>query len=333
MMDTLFFVIEALVKNIVVIAVLMGFVAYVTLIERRVLGRIQIRRGPNRVGWFGLLQPIADGIKSFTKEDIIPANADKPLFVIAPMISLFGILCIFSVIPFGGTVHLFGRAIKLVIGDVDTGLLLVFAFATIAEYGVVLGGWSSGNKYGVLGSLRAAAQMISYEVSLGLILMGALILAGSLRLTDIVEAQRHLWFICYQPVAFILYLVAGLAEMNRTPFDMPEAESELACGFNIEYSSMKFATFYISEYAHMVAVSAVAVTIFLGGWLVPFCAPPGFGPLWFFIKVCVLVFVFIWERATFPRLRYDQIMQFGWKVLLPLALANTAVTAAVVALR
>ena len=333
MMETLFFLIEALVKTIVVIVVLMGFVAYLTLAERKVLGRLQIRFGPNRVGPFGLLQPIADGIKSFTKEDIIPANADKPLFVLAPMIVLFAALCMFAVIPFGGTVHLFGRAVKLVIGDIDMGLLYVFAFATLGEYGIVLGGWSSGNKYGVLGSLRAAAQMISYEVSLGLIVMGTVILAGSLRLTDIVEAQRHMWFVVYQPFAFFLYLVAGLAEINRTPFDMPEAESELACGFNIEYSSMKFALFFMAEYAHMVAVAALATTLFLGGWLGPFPSVAGLGPFWFFIKVCVLVFFFIWERGTFPRLRYDQIMQFGWKVLFPLALANVVVTALVVALR
>jgi NADH-quinone oxidoreductase subunit H len=226
-----------------------------------------------------------------------------------------------------------GRAIKLVVGDIDIGLLYVFAFATLGEYGVVLGGWSSGNKYGVLGSLRAAAQMISYEVSLGLIVMGAIILAGSLNLSTIVEAQRPMWFVVYQPFAFILYLVAGLAEINRTPFDMPEAESELACGFNIEYSSMKFALFFMAEYAHMVAVAALATTLFLGGWLGPFPPIPGLGPLWFFLKVCVLVFFFIWERGTFPRLRYDHIMHFGWKVLFPLALANLVVTALVVALR
>jgi NADH-quinone oxidoreductase subunit H len=333
MMETLFFPIEALVKTIVVVSVLMGFVAYLTLAERKVLGRLQVRFGPNRVGPYGLLQPIADGIKAFTKEDIIPANADKPLFVLAPMIAMFSALSLFAVIPFGGTVHLFGRAVKLVIADVDIGLLYVFAFATLGEYGIVLGGWSSGNKYGVLGSLRAAAQMISYEVSLGLIVMGTLILAGSLRLTDIVEAQAHMWFVVYQPFAFFLYLVAGLAEINRTPFDMPEAESELACGFNIEYSSMKFALFFMAEYTHMVAVAALATTLFLGGWLGPLPTVPGLGPLWFFIKVCVLVFFFIWERGTFPRLRYDQIMQFGWKVLFPLALANTVVTALVVALR
>jgi NADH-quinone oxidoreductase subunit H len=334
MMDTLFFLIEALVKTVVVISVLMGFVAYLTLAERKILGRLQVRFGPNRVGPYGLLQPIADGIKSFTKEDIIPANADKPLFVLAPMIALFAALSMFAVIPFGGTVHLLGRAVKLVIGDVDIGLLYVFAFATLGEYGIVLGGWSSGNKYGVLGSLRAAAQMISYEVSLGLICMGTIMLAGSLRLTDIVQAQAHMWFVAYQPLAFFLYLVAGLAEINRTPFDMPEAESELACGFNIEYSSMKFALFFMAEYTHMVVIAAIATTLFLGGWLGPYSSSvPGLGPLWFFIKVCVLVFFFIWERGTFPRLRYDQIMQFGWKVLFPLALANTVVTALVVALR
>jgi NADH-quinone oxidoreductase subunit H len=334
MMEALFFLIEAVVKNLVVITVLMGFVAYLTLAERKVLGRLQIRFGPNRVGPFGLLQPIADGIKSFVKEDIVPTNADKPLFVMAPMIAIFSALCMFAVIPFGGTVHILGHAVKMVIGDVDIGLLYVFAFATVGEYGIVLGGWSSGNKYGVLGSLRAAAQMISYEVSLGLIVIGTLILAGSLRLTDIVEAQRGMWFIVYQPFAFVLYMIAGLAEINRTPFDMPEAESELACGFNIEYSSMKFALFFMAEYAHMVAVAGVATTLFLGGWLGPFSSTfPGLGPLWFFIKVCVLVFFFIWERGTFPRLRYDQIMQLGWKVLFPLALANVVVTALVVALR
>ena len=333
MMEMILFLIEALVKTIVVIAVLMGFVAYLTLAERKVLGRLQVRFGPNRVGPYGLLQPIADGIKAFTKEDIIPANADKPLFVLAPMIAMFSALSLFAVIPFGGTVHIFGRAVKLVIGDVDIGLLYVFAFATLGEYGIVLGGWSSGNKYGVLGSLRAAAQMISYEVSLGLIVMGTLILTGSLRLTEIVEAQRSMWFVVYQPFAFFLYLVAGLAEINRTPFDMPEAESELACGFNIEYSSMKFALFFMAEYAHMVAVAALATTLFLGGWLGPFPSIPGLGPLWFFIKVCAVVFFFIWERGTFPRLRYDQIMQFGWKVLFPIALANLVVTALVVALR
>jgi NADH-quinone oxidoreductase subunit H len=328
-MDTLFFLVESVVKCIVVIGCLLTFFAYLTLAERRLLGRIQIRRGPNRVGPFGLFQPIADGIKALTKEDMVPAQADKAVFVMGPMIAVFAALAMFAVIPFGGTVHILGRAVKLVIGDVDIGILFIFAFATLGEYGIVLGGWSSGSKYGVLGALRAAAQMISYETSLGLIVIGTVILAGSLRLTDIVEAQRHMWFIVYQPFAFLLYLVAGLAEINRTPFDMPESESELACGFNIEYSSMKFALYFMAEYVHMIVVASLVTTLFLGGWLGPFLP----GPLWFFIKVCAVIFFFIWERGTFPRLRYDQIMQFGWKILLPLALANVVVTALVVALR
>ena len=328
-METASFLLEAVIKIIVVFSVVMLFVAYLTLIERKFLGYIQVRLGPNRVGPFGLLQPIADGIKSFFKEDIIPFQADKPLFVMAPMICFFATLSMFAVIPFGDRVYLFGREIKLVIADVDIGLLYIFALGTLGEYGVVLGGWSSGNKYGVLGALRTAAQMISYEVALGLTLIGTIILAGSLRLTDIVEAQRNVWFIVYQPFAFILYIVAGLAEVNRTPFDMPESESELACGYNIEYSSMKFALFFMAEYAHIVVVAAVATTLFLGGWRGPFLP----GPVWFFIKVFLIVFFFIWERGTFPRFRYDHIMKLGWKVLFPLALLNVVVTAFIVALR
>ena len=331
-METLYFIAESLVKCLVVIVGLLLMVAYLTLFERKVLGHVQVRLGPNRVGPFGLLQPIADGIKSFTKEDLIPAAADKPLFVLAPMITIFAALSMFAVIPFGGTVTLAGREIKLVVGDINVGLLYVFAFATLGEYGIVLGGWSSGNKYGVLGSLRAAAQMISYEVSLALTVIGVIILAGSLRLGDIVAAQSTIWFIAYQPFAFILYMVAALAEINRTPFDMPEAESELACGFNIEYSSMKFALFFMGEYAHIITVAGLATTLFLGGWHGPGVATyPWLGPVWFLIKVVCIIFFFVWERGTFPRLRYDQIMKFGWKILFPLALANVVVTAFFVA--
>jgi NADH-quinone oxidoreductase subunit H len=325
--ETVYSLIEILVKCLVVIGGVLFIFAYLTLAERKILGRVQVRPGPNRVGPFGLLQPVADGIKAFVKEDLVPAAADKPVFVIAPVICVFSALSLFAVIPFGGTVHLLGREVKLVIADVDIGLLYIFAMASLGEYGIVLGGWSSGNKYGVLGSLRAAAQMISYEVSLGLIVIGVIILAGSMRLSEIVEAQRPVWFVVYQPLAFVLYIVAALAEINRTPFDMPEAESELACGFNIEYSSMKFALFFMAEYVHMVAVAALATTLFLGGWTGPYLP----GPVWFLIKVFALVFFFIWERGTFPRLRYDHIMQFGWKVLFPLALLNVVVTAFVVA--
>ncbi|MDI6776865.1 MAG: NADH-quinone oxidoreductase subunit NuoH [Syntrophales bacterium] len=328
-METTSFLLETVIKITVLFSVVMLFVAYLTLVERKVLGYLQVRLGPNRVGPFGLLQPIADGIKSFFKEDIIPFQADKPLYVMAPMICFIAAISMLAVIPFGDRVYLFGREIKLVIADVDIGILYIFALGTLGEYGVVLGGWSSGNKYGVLGALRAAAQMISYEVALGLTLIGVVILAGSLRLTDIVEAQRNVWFIVYQPFAFILYIVAGLAEVNRTPFDMPESESELACGYNIEYSSMKFALFFMAEYAHIVVVAAVAATLFLGGWMGPFLP----GPVWFFIKVFAIIFFFIWERGTFPRFRYDHIMQLGWKVLFPLALLNVVVTAFVVAIK
>ena len=328
-MEQLYFLLEIVIKNLVVVTILMLFVAYLTLVERKFLGYMQVRLGPNRVGWWGLLQPIADGIKSFVKEDIIPTNADKPIYVIAPMISFVTALAMFAVIPFGDRVTLFGREIKLVIADIDVGILYIFAMGTLGEYGIVLGGWSSNNKYGILGALRAAAQMISYEVALGLILIGTIILSGSLRLTEIVEAQRQGWFILYQPFAFLLYLVAGLAEINRTPFDMPESESELACGFNIEYSSMKFALFMIAEYAHLVTVAALTTTIFLGGWLGPVLP----GPLWFIIKVLFMVFLLIWIRGTYPRMRYDHIMKFGWKFLFPAALANVVITAFFVALR
>jgi NADH-quinone oxidoreductase subunit H len=249
--------------------------------------------------------------------------------VIAPIISFVAALSMFAVIPFGDSVTLFGREIKLVIADVDIGILYIFAMGTLGEYGIVLGGWSSGNKYAILGALRAAAQMISYEVALGLIVIGTIILSGSLRLTEIVEAQRDVWFIVYQPFAFLLYVVAALAEINRTPFDMPESESELACGFNIEYSSMKFALFMIAEYAHLVTVAALTTTLFLGGWLGPVLP----GPVWFILKTLLMIFIFIWIRGTYPRMRYDHIMKFGWKFLFPAALANVVITAFIVALR
>jgi NADH-quinone oxidoreductase subunit H len=328
-MEHLYFLIQTVIMILVVVTCLMLCVAYMTLLERKFLGYMQVRLGPNRVGYFGLLQPIADGIKSFVKEDIIPDNADKAVFVIAPMISFVTALSMFALIPFGESVTVFGREIKLVIADVDIGILYIFALGTLGEYGIVLGGWASGNKYGLLGALRAAAQMISYEVALGLIILGTIILAGSLRLTDIVEAQRDAWFIIYQPFAFLLYIVAALAEINRTPFDMPESESELACGYNIEYSSMKFALFMIAEYIHLVIVAALTTTLFLGGWLGPLLP----GPVWFFIKTLLLVFVFIWIRGTYPRMRYDHIMKFGWKFLFPAAILNVIVTALVVALR
>jgi NADH-quinone oxidoreductase subunit H len=324
-MESVYFLIGTVVKVVLVFGVLMGCVAYLTLAERKILGRIQVRYGPNRVLPFGLGQPIADGIKAFFKEDVVPARADKPLFVIAPMISITAAISLFAVIPFGGVIEFFGRSISLVIADLDIGLLYVFAVASLGEYGVVLGGWSSYNKYGLMGALRAAAQMISYELALALSVMGVLMISGTLNLVEIVEQQAG-WhwnvFYHFQFFPFLFYIVCALAEINRTPFDMPEAEAELACGFNIEYSSMKFALFFMAEYAHLVAVCAIATTLFLGGWDGPFNLPPALSWIWFAAKTGILIYFFIWQRATFPRLRYDQIMRFGWKFLLPLTLAN-----------
>lgn len=338
-MQLVYLLIEMIVKCVVVFGCLMLSVAYMTWLERKVLGHIQIRFGPNRCGPFGLLQPMADGIKAFFKEDLVPGRSDKAIFVIAPMIAISTAISIFAVVPFGNqfTLPWTNWVVKLRIADVDIGLLYVFGLASIGEFGIVLGGWSSGNKYGLTGSLRAAAQMISYEVALGLSIIGVIILSQSLRLTEIVNLQAGgfwNWNIWYQPVAFILYIICGLAEINRTPFDMPEAESELACGFNIEYSSMKFALFFMAEYAHMITMGAVAVTLFWGGWQPPFPVL-GFipGVVWFGMKLFVFLFFFIWQRGTFPRLRYDQIMKFGWKVLFPLTVVNLLVTGLVVALK
>jgi NADH-quinone oxidoreductase subunit H len=324
-MELIYFLIEIIVKVVVVFAVLMGVVAYLTLAERKILGRIQVRYGPNRVGPFGLFQPIADGIKAFFKEDVVPARADQTLFVIAPMISITAAISLFAVIPFGQYIDFLGRRISFTIANLDIGLLYVFAVASLGEYGVVLGGWSSYNKYGLMGALRAAAQMISYEIALALSVMGVLMISGTLNLVEIVQQQVG-WhwnaFYHFQFFPFIFYIVCALAEINRTPFDMPEAEAELACGFNIEYSSMKFALFFMAEYAHLVAVCAIATTLFLGGWDGPFNLPPALSWVWFAAKTGILVYFFIWQRGTFPRLRYDQIMRFGWKFLLPLTLAN-----------
>jgi len=335
-MELMYFLVETIAKVVAVFACLMAAVAYLTLAERKILGRIQVRYGPNRVGPFGLFQPIADGIKAFFKEDLIPARADKPLFVIAPMISITAAISLFAVIPFGQYLELFGRRVTLVIADLDIGLLYVFAVASLGEYGVVLGGWSGYNKYGLMGALRAAAQMISYELALALSVMGVLMISGTLNLVEIVQQQAG-WhwnaFYHFQFFPFIFYIICALAEINRTPFDMPEAEAELACGFNIEYSSMKFALFFMAEYAHMVAVCAIATTLFLGGWDGPFNLPPSLSWIWFAAKTGILVYFFIWQRGTFPRLRYDQIMRFGWKFLLPLALANIFVTGLIMVLR
>ncbi len=338
-MQLLYLLIEIIVKCVVVFAGLMLAFCYMVWLERKVLGHIQVRYGPNRCGPFGLLQPFADGVKAFFKEDLVPGRSDKAVFVLAPMISVISAISLFAVIPFGNQFTIPGTdwVVKLRIADIDVGLLYVFGIASLGEFGIILGGWSSGNKYGLMGSLRAAAQMISYEVALGLAIIGVIILSQSLRLTEIVGHQAGgfwNWNIWYQPVAFILYLICGVAEINRTPFDMPEAEAELACGFNIEYSSMKFALFFMGEYIHTITVGAVAVTLFWGGWQPPFAFLDFIpGVVWFVGKLFVFCFFFIWQRGTFPRLRYDQIMKFGWKILLPLTLVNLLITGLVVSLK
>jgi NADH-quinone oxidoreductase subunit H len=312
-----------LVKSVVVLAILMTGFAYMTLFERKVAGRIQVRFGPNRVGPFGLLQPLADGIKLMLKEDIRPLGADKFVYALAPMISLIVAISAFAVIPIGPQINVFGREIPLVIADVNIGILYVFAVASLGVYGIVLAGWSSNNKYSLLGGIRSSAQMISYELALGISVIGVIMLAGSLSLYDIVNAQRGLWFIALQPLGFIVFVIAGIAETNRAPFDLPEAEQELVAGYHTEYGGMKFAMFFAAEYISMITISAIATTLFLGGYLGPIVD----GPHWFFLKVMAFLFLYVWLRATLPRFRYDRLMQFGWQILLPLSLLNVLITA------
>lgn len=318
----------AVVQILVVFVAALLMVAYMTLMERKVLGHMQVRFGPNRVGPFGLLQPIADGIKLLFKEEIVIPHANRIIFNFAPAVIVIAALMCFTVIPYGNTLTVLGRKITLVVADVNVGLLFLLAISSLGVYGIVMGGWASNNKYSFLGAIRSSAQMISYELSLGLSLIGVLMITGSLSTVKIVEAQSPVWFIVYQPLGFVIYVISAFAEANRTPFDLTECENELVAGYQTEYSSMKFGLYYLGEYAHILVVSAMAVTLFLGGWQGPFLPPV----VWFLIKVFCFFFFFIWIRATFPRFRYDQLMKFGWKVLFPLALANIAVTALVMTL-
>jgi NADH-quinone oxidoreductase subunit H len=332
--DTLFYgAVSPAIKILVLLFLgVLPLITYLVLIERKVLGYMQARVGPNRVGPWGLLQPIADVMKLLVKEDTLPRQAVKWAFVLAPCLVVAPAFIIFSVIPIGPPASQPGR-LSWVIADVNAGLLFIVALATIGVYGLIIGGWSSNNKFSLMGGLRSAAQMISYEVPQGLSLVGPLLFAGTLSLVGIVEAQREqgVWFIFkFFPlglIAFFIYLVAGVAESNRNPFDLPEAESELVAGFHTEYSGMRFALFFLGEYANMIVISAVATTLFLGGWLAPFphwlpalgVIP---GPIWFFLKMFLFLFAYIWFRGTFPRYRFDQLMDLGWKWMIPLALAN-----------
>ena len=324
--------IEALIKSALIAFVLLTAFAYLTFAERKIAALMQVRKGPNRVGPWGLLQPAADGIKLIFKEEVMPAGADKVLFFLAPILTMIPAIVIVAVIPLGPDVELFGRTIRLGISDLNVGLLYILAIASVAVYGIVLAGWSSANKYALLGGLRASAQMISYEIALGLSIIGPIMLAGTLSLQGIVQAQQSsTWYVLWQPLGAMIFLIAGLAELNRAPFDMPEAEQELTAGYFTEYSGMKFSLFFMGEYIKMVAVSAIATTLFFGGYLGPFVDKlPWLGILYFALKTAGFLFLMIWIRLTLPRLRYDQLMAFGWKVLLPLALFNVVITAVVI---
>jgi len=324
--------IEVVVKCLVVFVVVLTAVAYLVLVERKVLAAMQSRVGPNRVGPQGVFQPAADALKLMTKETIVPLAADKGIFLLAPVASLVPALMTYAVIPFGDSVHVFGRDVALRVTDINVALLYLLAMSSIGVYGLFLGGWSSNNKYALLGSIRSSAQMVSYELTMGLALIGVVLLAGSFSLVDIVEAQAKVPFIVYQPVGFVLFVIAALAEINRTPFDLPEAEPELVAGYHTEYSGMRFAMYFLGEYANLITVTAIGTLLFLGGWQVPWPSPAWLAPLWFMIKVAILIFAAIWTRGTLPRFRFDQLMSFGWKVLLPVAIANIFVTAGVVAL-
>jgi len=321
------------VKVIVVFAGLMTMVAYSTWFERRTVAFIQSRLGPNRVGPFGLLQPIADAIKLLFKESFLPADsANKLLFSIAPMISFVTAVLSIAVIPIGDSITIAGHEIKLIISDLNIGLLYIFAMGSLGVYGVVLAGWASNSKYSLLGGLRAAAQMISYEIGLGLSVVGILMIAQTFSLAEIVRLQSGSvfdWFIFQQPVAFLLFITCGIAESNRIPFDLPEAESELVAGYHTEYAGMRFSVFFLGEYAHMLVVSMFASSLFFGGWSGPFLPPI----VWFVIKTVAFMFLYIWLRGTLPRLRYDQLMRFGWLIIFPLALLNVVVTALLMLLR
>jgi NADH-quinone oxidoreductase subunit H len=294
-----------------------------TFLERVLMARLQLRLGPNRVGPLGLLQPIADGIKLLCKERFQPANVDSFVYWLAPAMSLFTALFAFVLIPFGETINLWGYQIPLRIADFNAGIVFLLAFSSLAVYGVVLAGWASNDRYSLLGGLRGTAQMISYEIPMGISLLTVILQAGTLNLTEIVLAQQNHWFIWTNPISFIIYLITAFAETNRAPFDLPEAEQELTGGYHTEYGGMKFAIFFLAEYVNILAVSSIAVTLFLGGWLGPWDLPI----IWFLVKVAFFVAFFMWVRATMPRFRYDQLMSFGWKVLVPIATINLIITA------
>jgi NADH-quinone oxidoreductase subunit H len=321
-----------IIKAVVIFIVALSSVPLILMYERKLLGRMQSRYGPNRVGPYGMMQPLADILKLLSKEMSRPTSSLGFLYAIAPAISILTAVAVLAIIPFGDVQDIFGTEVGLYGIDVSIGPLYLFAFGAIAFYGLMLGGWASGSKYSFLGAMRAAAQLISYEVALGLSLAGVIFTAGTLSLVSIVEAQEGMWYFIPQFVGFLIFLIAGFAETNRTPFDLPEADAELVQGYMTEYGASRFALYYFAEYMNMFVISAVAATVFLGGWLLPFgIDPPGWvDPIVVLFKIAIFLTLFIWIRATLPRLRYDQLMSFGWKILLPLATVNALVTAIIV---
>jgi NADH-quinone oxidoreductase subunit H len=326
MMYLILGIILLILKLLFVLVALLTGAGWLTLGERRLLGWIQIRLGPNRAGPWGLFQPVADVVKLLTKEDLVPQGADRWIFLYAPAVVAVTALLIFAVVPFGDTWTLFGKRFPLVITDLNVGVLFVLALSSISVYGVALGGWASNSKFSLLGGMRSAAQMISYELSMGLSLVPIIMLARSFSLVDIVEAQARYPFILIQPVAFLIFFISAVAEVKRIPFDLPEAENELVAGYHTEYSGMRFGIYFLGEYVSMVVLGALVATFFLAGWRGPVLP----SIIWFSVKVTLIVFVMIWLRATFPRLRYDQLMHLGWKVLVPVALLNIVLTGAII---
>jgi NADH-quinone oxidoreductase subunit H len=317
----------SLIKAAILINLVMGVFAYLTLAERKVMGRMQLRYGPNRAGPRGSLQPIADLVKLIRKESFFPAAAVDVLYIIAPFLAAFTALTTFSVIPWGPGWTIGGYQVNGYVADLPIALILIFAIGSLGIYGFIIGGWASDSKYSLLGAMRTCAQLVSYEVSLALSVLGVVMMAGSLSLVDVVGAQdRDVWYVLPQIVGFVVFMLAGTAETARAPFDLPEAEQELVAGYHTEYGGMRFGLFSMSEYINLITLSSLAVTLFLGGWHGPWLP----GPIWFLLKLCALLFVFIWMRTTLPRLRYDQLMRFGWKVLLPVATINAVVTAILV---
>jgi NADH-quinone oxidoreductase subunit H len=331
-MDPISLIVVPAIKSVVLVLALLSGFAYLSYVERKLVARFQVRYGPNRAGPFGLLQPMADGFKMLFKEEVVPNPVERVTYLLAPAMAVIPALIIWAVIPISdASFTILGQTINLYVADVNVGLLYILAIASLGTYGIILAGWSSNNKYSLLGALRTSSQMLSYELPMGVALVSLLLVAGSLRMVDIVNAQKSLWFVVLQPVGFIIYFISGLAEANRSPFDLPETENELVAGFVTEYGGIKFALFFMGEYISVFTISALTTTFFLGGWHGPFVDQfPILGLVYFSVKLTAIIFVIVWIRASLPRVRFDQLMQFCWKFLLPLSLLNIAVTAVVV---